>query len=40
MRLKDKFACEFAEWILTVNNIYLDENTIKILLEQFKRSKI
>lgn len=39
MRLKDKFACEFAEWILTVQNIFLDENTIKELLEEFKKRK-
>lgn len=37
MRLKDKFACDFAEWILTVNNIYLDEKIIKELLQQFKK---
>jgi hypothetical protein len=37
MRLKDKFACEFAEWILTVNNVYLDQKTIQELLEQFKK---
>ena len=37
MRLKDKYACEFAEWILTVCNIYLDESTIEKLLKQFKK---
>lgn len=39
MRLKDKFACDFAEWILTVQNIFLDEKIIKELLEEFKKRK-
>lgn len=39
MKLKDKFACDFAEWILTVQNIFLDEKTIKELLEEFKNRK-
>lgn len=39
MRLKDNFTCDFAEWILTVQNIFLDEKTIKELLEEFKKRK-